>query len=464
MAKCNKMMMSKGGLLSPTVQFATSATLLLGVFLLAAVQAAYRSLLTKEVAEAESAGSGLVLFAPFRRIFWSATPHEATIFCLSSALNLFRFCFALSAAAWLWIPELPPFHTHAVESSFHDWIYSVITLVGLFTVGFVVGDYLPRRIAAHDGLRTLRYCAPLASFYLLVALPLSWPLFVVTRRLVRGEDVQAQVGQELLELIHGMDTTVKLEAHDKKLIESVVEFRHQLAKEVMVPRVDVFSLPGHLSIREAARLLDPEGYSRIPVYGQSIDEIKGVLMHKDILRRYMEAEAKQDQTLLDAPIESLVKEVIFTPETKRISVLLQEFRHKKVHLAIVVDEYGGTEGIVTIEDILEQIVGEIADEYDQEEDMYVVNPQGGWIVDARMSILDVEEKLDVIIPEEGDYDTLAGFVFHCAGSIPSKGFVIHRDNLELEVLASNDRMVEKVWLKPTKAASATEHERSTTQT
>jgi len=269
-----------------------------------------------------------------------------------------------------------------------------------------------------------------------------------TDHLDRDDDPTAEVGREILELLQELKITSRFDAHDKKLIASVVNFRHQLAKEVMVPRVDVFSLPGTISIREATRLLDPEGYSRIPVFGTSIDEIRGVLMHKDLLRKYMEAEASGNKSILDAPIETIVKDVIFTPETKKLSLLLQEFRNKKVHLAIVVDEYGGTEGIVTIEDILEQIVGEIADEYDDEESMYTANPEGGWVVDARMSILDIEEQLNVTFPE-GDYDTLAGFIFQCAGSIPPKGFIIHRDNLDLEVLSSNDRMVEKVWLKPT---------------
>jgi len=172
-------------------------------------------------------------------------------------------------------------------------------------------------------------------------------------------------------------------------------------------------------------------------------------MYKDVIHVYLDYEQSGKEELLNAPIQSLLKDVVFAPETKRISQLLQEFRQRQVHMAIVVDEYGGTEGIVTIEDILEQIVGEIADEYDYEEEMFTVKPEGGWVVDARMSILDVEDKLGVAVPQAGDYDTLAGFVFHCAGSIPPKGFVIHRDTFELEVLASNDRMVEQVWLRPT---------------
>lgn len=139
---------------------------------------------------------------------------------------------------------------------------------------------------------------------------------------------------------------------------------------------------------------------------------------------------------------------MYTPETKKISNLLQEFRKKQTHLAVVVDEYGGTEGIATIEDILEEIVGDIADEYDDQQALYVAQSDGSWIVDARMSILDAEEYLGVIIPQEGEYDTISGFIYHKAGAIPGRGFIIHQDTFEIEILRSNERCVEKVRIKP----------------
>jgi CBS domain containing-hemolysin-like protein len=121
-----------------------------------------------------------------------------------------------------------------------------------------------------------------------------------------------------------------------------------------------------------------------------------------------------------------------------------------MHLAVVVDEYGGTEGIVTFEDILEEIVGEIADEYDIEAEQYVKQADGSYVVDGRMSIIDVEEQLKIEIPTKGDYDTVAGYIFHCAGTIPSRGFIIQHDDFLLEVLRANDRTVEKVRIKSLK--------------
>ena len=216
-----------------------------------------------------------------------------------------------------------------------------------------------------------------------------------------------------------------------------------------MPRVDVFSLSSDTSIKEAAKILENEGYSRTPVYTDTVDNIVGVLMYKDILSKNQEFEEKgNDNSIIEAPIETIQKNVLYTPETKKISQLLQEFRKKQVHLAIVVDEYGGTEGIVTIEDILEEIVGDIADEYDEEEALFFPQPDGSWIVDPRMSILDAEEQLGLTIPQEGEYDSIGGYIYHCAGSIPTKGFIIHRDEFEIEILRSNDRTIEKVRIKP----------------
>jgi len=129
---------------------------------------------------------------------------------------------------------------------------------------------------------------------------------------------------------------------------------------------------------------------------------------------------------------------------------LQEFRNKQIHLAIVVDEYGGTEGIVTIEDILEELVGEIADEHDvlEEEQLYSPAADGGYIVDAKMTILDIEKVLGITIPTSPEYDTIGGYVFHRAGTIPSKGWKIHNDNFDLEVLSSSERVIDQVLITP----------------
>lgn len=257
-----------------------------------------------------------------------------------------------------------------------------------------------------------------------------------------------ELKHEIFQILQDAKLSPTLTLHDKKLIESVIYFQNRIAREVMVPRINIFSLDDSTTILDAAKQLQEEGYSRVPVYKDSIDHITGVLMYRDILSKYIEyLEKGNDRTILESPIESIVKPVLYAPETKKISNLLQDFKKKQVHLAIVVDEYGGTAGIVTIEDILEEIVGEIEDEYDAEDDLFHPLSENVWIVDAKMSIIDAKEQLKILIPQEGDYDTIGGYIFHRAGTIPSKGFTIKLDAIELEVLKSNDRRIEKVKIK-----------------
>ena len=226
----------------------------------------------------------------------------------------------------------------------------------------------------------------LLRFFLFLAFPISYVFLKISQSLSRtvyldhSHEPTAQVKQEIIEIIQDAKVAPSFDVHDKKLIESVFTFRELIAREVMVPRVDVFSLSAETPIKEAAKHIVEQGYSRIPIYRNTVDNIVGVLMYKDVLDVYKEYQEKgNDPKIIDAPIETIQKNILYTPETKKISSLLQEFRKKQVHLAIVVDEYGGTEGIVTIEDILEELVGEIADEYDQEEDLYIAQPDGGWI-------------------------------------------------------------------------------------
>lgn len=266
-------------------------------------------------------------------------------------------------------------------------------------------------------------------------------------------DKEGSETEQLMEIIKGAADTSRMDPEEKKMLESVVSLRDRIVREVMVPRVDIFALPAKTPLREAAKELEENGYSRVPIYTNGIDEIIGILMYKDLLAKYREAEKAGNPAILDAPIETLIKSVLFTPETKKISQLLQEFRKKQQHLAVVVDEYGGTEGIVTFEDILEEIVGNIIDEYDEEEPLYQPLPSGGWLVDARMSILDIEEELGIKIPDQGDYDTLGGYIFHHTATIPPPGFAIEQDDFRIEVVSSSERCVEKVRLLPLKSAA-----------
>ncbi|HSX12737.1 MAG TPA: hemolysin family protein [Rhabdochlamydiaceae bacterium] len=292
---------------------------------------------------------------------------------------------------------------------------------------------------------------------------LFWPIASLFYRILkRGfpaqetkEITSLRMRDKILEVLQDPEFAPFLDAHEQRLILSLVSFKERNAREIMVPRIDMFCLPAETTIRETAKKFLSEGYSRIPVYEENIDNIVGVVYYKDVLNHYLKSiEEKEPAHELNKPIINLVKSIVYTPETKRISTLLQEFRNKQIHMAIVVDEYGGTEGIVTIEDILEELVGEIADEYDREEEpLFTMLPTGGWIIDAKMGIIDIEEELGIKIPPGPEYDTLGGYIFHKAGTIPSKGWRLHHDEFEIEVLSSNERSIDKVKITPKKSSS-----------
>lgn len=421
-----------------------AAFFLIGATLLTALASALRRIQKRLSKKELKAVGNLFFYQKFHNRFFHEHEYEGIFFSILSTLNFCRFLFA-GALSILFLQFADQFLIHPILTV----LGAIITLI----LSFTVADYLPRIIGNIYPIQTIWVSAPIASIFLTLAFPITFLLIKISAWFTRSvafdylHETMGEGKQELYDIIQDSDLNEKLEPQDKKLIESVVSFQDLIAKEVMVPRVDLFSLPIDTTIRVASQKLQEEGYSRTPVYKGTIDNITGLLMYKDILAKYMESENKDDPSILEQTIETIIKPVLYTPETKKISHLLQEFRKRQMHLAIVVDEYGGTEGIITIEDILEKIVGDIEDEYDTEEDDFTHLSDGSVIVDPKMSIIDLEEELDIKIPEEGDYDTLGGYIFHKAGEIPPRGFHIRSDNFELEVLRVSDRSIEKVKIR-----------------
>jgi putative hemolysin len=436
--------------------------LIIGLFCLTAVNTAFRHLQRKESKKQLDVAGKLFFYRYLSRLFFPNHEYEDLYFASVFAQNVTRFCYAilsllllgqLQLVMWTFDPQTQGY------SFFLNWPLGILTLVGLFLLLFLAGDSFGRITGNRYPEKSIKLSAPIISCFMMILFPVTLIFLKFFHYLPRTlyfdptHEPTQEAKQELIEIIEESNLNTHLDPHDKKLIESVMEFKDRIAREVMVPRVDIFSLPHDATIEEAATLLYKEGYSRTPVYKDTLDNIIGVLMYKDVLAKYMEHASKGDKAILQTPISTLVKNVLYTPETKKISHLLQEFRKQQVHLAIIVDEYGGTEGIVTIEDILEEIVGDIADEYDEEEALFIPLPEGGWLIDARMTILDIEEQLGIEIPQDGDYDTIGGYVFHETGMIPAKGYLIRKPAFELEIIRSNDRRVEKLRIKSLPATS-----------
>jgi putative hemolysin len=251
-------------------------------------------------------------------------------------------------------------------------------------------------------------------------------------------------------LRHLVEGNADLEEDEREMIASVIELGEQPVREVMVPRIDIVAAPDNSTVRDVLDRIVESGHSRIPIYDGSIDNITGVIYAKDLLKFLRDGA----QT---APLQPLAREPSYVPETKKVDELLHEMQQRHVHLAVVVDEYGGTAGLITIEDLIEEIVGEIQDEYDVEEAMIEEVSDNEALFDARVSIRDVNDTLDLDIEDE-DFDTLGGLLYHELGKVPNVGDEVRVDGAVVTVLTTTGRRVRKVRVTkvPTEPASASD--------
>jgi CBS domain containing-hemolysin-like protein len=228
----------------------------------------------------------------------------------------------------------------------------------------------------------------------------------------------------------------EIEEEERELIHSVFEFGDTVVREVMVPRPDMKAIRSDAAWDEALTLITQAGYSRIPIFEGDTDNIIGVLYAKDLLRRMHEAKR-------ETKVNALGRAPLFVPEQKKVSELLREMQNQHIHMAIVVDEYGGTAGLVTIEDLIEEIVGEIVDEYDREEPLVEPVDESTIRVDAKMPIDEVNELLNVELPHE-EWDTVGGLVFGLTGRVPAAGEVVEYDSLSFRTERVTGRRIQKV--------------------
>jgi CBS domain containing-hemolysin-like protein len=239
-----------------------------------------------------------------------------------------------------------------------------------------------------------------------------------------------------------------IEEGEKDLIHSIFEFGDTLVREVMVPRPDIIAAPIAAGPRNVLDLMLRHGYSRIPVYRENIDEIEGIVYAKDLLRHLHAGKP-------DVSLNTIMREPYFVPETKKVAELLREMQQKRVHIAIVLDEYGSVAGLATIEDLLEELVGEIADEYDREEPQIEPVDEDTYRVNGRLSIDDVNELLDVDLPHE-EWDTVAGLMYGLLGSVPTQGETVRYDHLTFIAEKVQGRRIAKVLIKREKPEEETE--------
>ncbi|MGR3973437.1 MAG: hemolysin family protein [Candidatus Rhabdochlamydia sp.] len=421
---------------------------LCGGAILAGITTSIQQLGKTKFKEELKQGHSSFFFHHCLNVFLGKWTWNALFLSLSFSKHFFHLCYGITALFFL---LLHPAFSELIQS-LDQGIYVISN--GLWITVFLIIIPLPSLIldlafktcALKNKRLFFRMFSSLASLYLTITLPITLPIVKMISSLSLRKEGQSSTENSIydliLEMIHESEASLDLDPQEKKVIVSVANFTKRCVREVMVPRIHITALSVDTPLEETAQLFLLERYSRIPVYQDTIDHIVGVLLYKDVLAAYTQMRS-------DSSLKSLMKPVLYTPEMKKISILLQEFRSKQLHLAIVVDEYGGTEGIITIEDILEELVGEIADEDDASQELlFLPILSGGWIVDARMTILDIEKELMIHIPPSPEYDTLGGYIYHQAKSIPSQGWRLHHDNFDLEILSSDERSLEKIKILP----------------
>jgi len=254
-----------------------------------------------------------------------------------------------------------------------------------------------------------------------------------------GRDVASYVTEEEIKtLVDAGSEEGVIEDEEKEMIYSIFQFGDKVVREIMVPRIDIVALDADTALHQALDTVLAEGHSRIPVYEGAIDSICGLLYAKDLLVVWQGNQSK------DRKVREIMRPAYFVPESKKAGSLLQELQERKIHMAIVIDEYGGTAGLVTIEDLVEEIVGEIQDEYDSDEEAeYEKITDDEYLFDAGIHLGDVNELLNVHLPDE-ESDTLGGYVLNVLGRIPLAGEVFREDNLEIKVEVITGRRIRKV--------------------
>lgn len=318
----------------------------------------------------------------------------------------------------------------------------IILVVGSMALGWV----LPRSVGASGPERVALTLATPFRILFWIFSPLAALLNAVTNAVARllgaSETPEGPVvtPAELKVMVAASEEGGLIEEQEREMIDNILAFESISVHEVMVPRPDITALSVGMTVKDAIDVFVQEGYSRLPVYEGTIDHVVGIIYGKDLFRPVLQGQ-------LDAPIRGLIRPAHFVPESKKTDDLLREIRQNRVHIAIVVDEYGGTAGLVTIEDLLEEIVGEIRDEYDAEEGQkIIVGPDGDATVDASVSIDDVNDALGTSLEAE-EVDTMGGLIYEQLGRVPVVGDAVRLDHALITVTGTLGRRVTRVKVK-----------------
>ncbi len=409
------------------------AVIVLLVFsgLVSGSEIAYFSLLPKDMEEINQSNSSSLVRV--KKLLQNQKKLLATILVANNLINV-----GLILLTTLVINQLINF------SALHEYLSFFIQVIGITFIILLFGEVIPKIYATKNGL----FLSKLMSLPLIFLSYLLYPISFLLMRFTgfidkhvkqRGLDITVE------DLSHALDLTSDIDEDNEehKILKGIIKFGETSVKQIMTARVDVVALEKNAVYQDVITAILESGYSRIPVYEESFDTITGILYIKDLLPHLEEKE--------NFDWNKLVRKPFFVPENKKIDDLLEEFQEKKIHLAIVVDEYGGTSGIISLEDILEEIVGEISDEFDDEDLTYSKLDENNYVFDGKTQLNDVFKIIDIEEDElfgddKIDAESLAGLVIELAEKIPQKNERVTYKNLLFTVEASDKRRVKRVKL------------------
>jgi CBS domain containing-hemolysin-like protein len=328
-----------------------------------------------------------------------------------------------------------------------DWVKYLIAICTTGLITLITSVAIPHALAEHIGDRLIASQVQFLHGVRFILLPATRIMHLVNRAVAGAagaigpgsvEQAEQQIQDEILSVVEEGEKEGVVDEQEREMIESVIEFRETSVGQVMTARPDMIGLPVTASLDLVKQIIEESGHSRIPVYNGSLDQIVGVLYARDLLKHLGEPMDNFD-------IRSAMRPAFYVPETKLLRELLEDFRVQKVHLAIVLDEYGGTAGLVSIEDVLEELVGDISDEHEPHEPSMIKRLDATTVeADARIRLDQLNRALGLNLPEDAGYETLGGFVSNTLGRIPQKGLAFEHPGLRMTILEAEPQRVNRV--------------------
>ncbi|MFH1826090.1 MAG: hemolysin family protein [bacterium] len=309
------------------------------------------------------------------------------------------------------------------------------------------GEIIPKTVAIRRAEQFSLFAAPLIYFLSVILKPVAYFLGFISRPFIHilggvsPEKGPFMTEEDIRLILAAGEKEGVIEEDERQMITSIFEFGETIVREVMTPRPDISAAPITSSVEDIVKVIVESGHSRIPLYEGSLDNIIGVVYAKDILKSGLGAEIKE-----------ILRPATFIPETKQVSDLMHEMQAARTHVAVIVDEYGVCSGLVSLEDLVEEIVGEIHDEFERDEKMIEKVEKDVYLVDGRLSINDLNDRLKINLPDK-EYDTIAGFVFGMLGKVPAVGNTVRVDDLKISVERLHRRRITRVKIEKNKVSS-----------